>query len=471
MEGTVRILKRFISATVLISAFLLILNFVLLGVWVFKGMNGGYSPAAVVRSVAEGLHPSDNTYSLDSSPAGLLQQKHAWAMLVDSGGNVAWSYRLPDELPETYSLTDVSKFTRSYLMDYPVFVWEHDAGLVVVGYPKESLVKYQYILPPGWVSSLPLRTFSLLIGNIALALLLSLLIGSRLIRSLRPLTQGIQALAEEREVFVEPKGILANLAQSVNRASALLRQKSDALANRDEARSNWIAGISHDIRTPLSMVLGYASELEEDETIPAKQRKQAGIIRRHGEKLRSLVSDLNLVSMLEYEMQPLNTKPVRLSALARQAASEFLNNGLEESFTLELDISDETLRVNGDEKLLLRAINNLVQNSVAHNPEGCQILLQTSLNSDGKTCRIIVSDDGKGVSQSALSDLLELPYSSKRSRPVHNGHGLGLPMVARIAKAHRGQLILTSDTGKGLKAEILLPLWSSYSVDKVKEEV
>lgn len=457
MEGTIRILRRFISATMIISTFLLIFNFILLGVWVFKGMNEGHSPGAVVQSVAEGLHPSSNSYSLDSSPAKLLKQNNAWAMLIDGTGHIAWNYMLPDELPETFSLADVAKFSRNYLMDYPVFVWEHDEGLVVVGYPKESLAKYQHILPTGWVSSLPLRITSLLIGNIALALLLSLFIGSRLIRSIHPLTQGIQNLAEDKEVYVEPKGVLANLAQSVNRAASLLKQRNDSLKTRDEARSNWIAGISHDIRTPLSMVLGYASNLEENSDIPTEQRLQAGIIRQQAEKLRSLVNDLNLVSMLEYEMQPLDKKPIRLSALARQIASEFLNNGLDERFKLVVEIIDESAQVNGDERLLARAITNLVQNSINHNPDGCQIRLRTSLHEGNRTCSFVVADNGKGIYQNELPDLLEFPYSSKRKHPRQNGHGLGLPMVARIAKAHQGHLILSSDIGKGLRAEIVLP--------------
>lgn len=457
MEGAIRILRRFISATIIISLFLLILNFILLSIWVSKGMNESQSPGAVVQNVAGGLHSSSDAYSLDSPSLELLRKHHAWAMLINDMGHVAWDYMLPEELPQRYSLTDIAKFTRSYLMDYPVFVWEHDEGLVVVGYPKESLAKYQHILPISWVSSLPLKIVSLIVGNIALALLLSLFIGSRLISSIRPITLGIQSLAEDKEVYIEPKGILSNLAQNVNRASSLLQQRADSLKQRDEARSNWIAGISHDIRTPLSMVLGYASNLEESNNISVDQKQQASIIRKQAEKLRSLVSDLNLVSMLEYEMQPLNKKHIRLSVLARQIASEFLNNGLDECFMLEVEVLDESTQVNGDERLLMRAIGNLIQNSINHNPDGCLIQLQISLDTNNKTCSFIVADNGKGISQKQLSDILELPFSSKRKHPRQHGHGLGLPMVARIAKAHQGHLTLSSNVGKGLRAEIILP--------------
>ena len=471
MEGAIRIVKRFIGATMLISAFLLAFNFVLLSVWIFKGMDKGSSPASVVQTVAENLHRtsaehSSGDYMLNASATDLLEQNRAWAMLINQEGQVVWAYSLPDELPRTYGLTDVAKFTQSYLLDYPVFVWEHQDGLVVVGYPKDSLAKYHHILPARWVSSLPERIVGLLLINLGLALLLSLLIGFRLIRSIRPLTQGIQALGEDREVYVEPKGFLADLAQSVNRASTLLQQKNESLKKRDEARSNWIAGISHDIRTPLSMVLGYASDLEENANLPSESRKQAGIIRKQAENLRSLISDLNLVSMLEYEMQPLHKKPLRLSALARELATEFLNNGLDERYSIEVEIGDESIQVFGDERLLKRALTNLIQNSIEHNPEGCTITLKTALDQARQTGRFIVEDNGKGIPQHLIPELLDLPYSSQRKRSSLHGRGLGLPMVARIAKAHQGQLILSSASGKGLRAELVLPIIKQQTNNK-----
>ncbi|MGV2787557.1 sensor histidine kinase, partial [Clostridium perfringens] len=164
---------------------------------------------------------------------------------------------------------------------------------------------------------------------------------TRVVRGIRPLIHGIHALSKEEPVQVETKGIFNDLSQSINSTSVMLQEKNDALKARDVARSNWIAGISHDIRTPLSMILGYASELEEQPELSTEHKQQAAIIRRQGERLRSLVSDLNLVSMLEYEMQPLQLKSIRLSALARQVVSDFLNNGLDERYVISLHAMDE----------------------------------------------------------------------------------------------------------------------------------
>ncbi|MMZ58555.1 Alkaline phosphatase synthesis sensor protein PhoR [compost metagenome] len=198
--------------------------------------------------------------------------------------------------------------------------------------------------------------------------------------------------------------------------------------------------------------------MEENPNLPQEQQKQAAIIRQQGVKLRELVKDLNLVSMLEYEMQPLVNKPMRLAPIARQVASDFLNNGLDEKYNIQLDIEDETVTVNGDEKLLTRALTNLVQNSITHNPQGCEIRIQIpQSNIAQQLCSIIVFDNGQGISQDQLSDLMELPYSDKRKHRRSNGHGLGLPIVTRITKAHGGQLELFSDIQEGLTAIIYLP--------------
>jgi signal transduction histidine kinase len=458
MDGIFRILRRFVAAAILLSVLLLVFNFVLLGTLVFREQRQQPAPENVVREVAKGLSVIDgDRYVLAEEAAKLLERQRAWAMLIGEDGAVKWEERLPDDVPRTYGLTDVAKFSRYYLSEYPVYIWEHADGLVVVGYPKNSHGKFLFNWDADWVRSVPWRLGMLLILNAAVALMLSILMGLRLVRNIRPLVTGVHRLAREEPVRLDERGLLGDLAGSINTASAILQEKNAALKARDEARSNWIAGISHDIRTPLSMILGYASELEENPELPEEERRQAGVIRRQGEKLRSLVSDLNLVSMLEYDMQPLRRERVRLASLARQAAADMLNGGLVERHTIELEPADEDLWIVGDRKPLLRAIGNLLQNSVNHNPQGCRIVIGTFRSGDGTRIGLVVRDDGRGVPREQLAELTELPYSSKRTKPPRQGHGLGLPMVDRIVKAHGGRLLLDSPDGGGLIATMEFP--------------
>ncbi|MGG4343130.1 sensor histidine kinase [Paenibacillus lautus] len=456
MDGVIRILRRFVGSTILVSFLLLLFNLVLLGSLIFQENHKGSSPEAIVQKLANELVLQQGNYVLGHEGIQLLDTHQTWAMLMDRDGQVQWSERLPEDIPRSYDVTDVAKFSRYYLMEYPVYVWEREDGLLVLGYPKNTYGKYQIDFLVEWLRSLPVRILLLLLCNVALALLVSVLIGTRVIRGIRPLIHGIHALSKEEPVQVDTGGIFNDVSQSINSTSQMLQEKNDALKARDVARSNWIAGISHDIRTPLSMILGYASELEDQPELSAEHKQQAAIIRRQGERLRSLVSDLNLVSMLEYDMQPLQLKSIRLSALARQVVSDFLNNGLDESYDISLHVMDESLIVSGDERLLYRAITNLVQNSIRHNPEGCKIELKTG-PADGVFYSFVVSDNGKGIPKEELKGVILLPYTSGRTRPNRQGHGLGLPMVERIAKAHQGELILESDRGEGLTAVVKLP--------------
>ncbi|KZE48125.1 hypothetical protein AV540_00765 [Brevibacillus parabrevis] len=209
-----------------------------------------------------------------------------------------------------------------------------------------------------------------------------------------------------------------------------------------------------------------ASDIADSPELPAEHRRLAAIMRQQARRIRSLVSDLNLVSMLEYEMQPLGKKPLRLSAVARQAASELLNNGLDERYQLEVELGDESPQIDEDERLLLHALANVLQNSIDHNPEGCQLRIQTFFDPFNQACHVVVSGNGKGISQDELPGLLELPNASKHKRPRQNGHGFGLPMAERIAKAHGGKLSLSSEVGKGFCASMELPALSQKEKSK-----
>lgn len=455
MKSIARILTRFVTATVVISLIILVFNVVLLCVWTVNNRNDG-NPEKLTESVAQNLNAEGEQYILSYQMKIKLRDNHVWAMLLDDSGKAIWSENLPKEIPMSYTASDIAAFSRWYLNDYPVYVWKHPKGLLVLGFPKDSYWKYPVSFAMTAINSIIFWVPVIFVFNVVLAILLSLIIGFIMIRSIRPLVQGICDIADGKVVRLKEKGILRDISASVNRTSDELQSQREALEKQDKARSNWIAGVSHDIRTPLSMILGYASELEESYTLTDDQRKKAGIVRQQGVRLRELVNDLNLVSMLEYDMQPLNVKPLKPSAIIRQVVSGIINSGLGEEYTLDIDIEDESITINGDERLLNRAIYNVVNNSIRHNPNGCSITISLTVDYASKLCNIIIFDDGEGVEASALENLINLPYGSVRG--VYEGHGLGIPMVSKIIKAHGGEFKLSSDMGKGFKTSMQLPV-------------
>lgn len=206
------------------------------------------------------------------------------------------------------------------------------------------------------------------------------------------------------------------------------------------------------------MVLGYASELEDDDALTTEARRQAGMIRRQGERLKSLVEDLNLTTKLEYALQPICRETVDLVETGRQAVSEVLNSGLPEQY--EIEFSEEhpgrAARTEGDAALLRRMLDNLIRNSIVHNPQGCHISVKVGAE-DGR-CACTVTDDGVGMDAARLEALnQEADVSSTQG----GEHGLGLKLVWQIVKAHGGTVRFRQVGPHGLGICITFPAYNT----------
>ena len=242
------------------------------------------------------------------------------------------------------------------------------------------------------------------------------------------------------------QGELSEVADSVNKASLIL-------SRQNEARANWISGVSHDIRTPLSVIMGYAGRIIADNTAGSTVREKAAVIQKQSTKIKELVQDLNLVSNLEYEMQPLHREPVRLSRLLRSYLAELLNSGIPDGYTVDIEVPPdaEMAELNCDARLISRAVNNLVQNSIGHNPKGCDIKL--SIDCTDTTISLIVADNGVGLTPEKMKELKERPhYMESMDERLDLRHGLGLLLVRQITEVHNGTMTIESGPMQGYRA-------------------
>jgi len=447
-----KILSRYVLSAAGIALILLIINFSVLAAWIIQASKieqQDYGTAQLANSLTE----SHGVYTLSESAQSEIEKQYQWAMLLDDTGQVIWSKNLPGDVPLKYTAPDVASFTRWYLNDYPVHVWRHSDGLFVLGRETGSMWKHniemRFEVMENTLVSIPV----VLILNGLAAILLALLFGMRLFRSLKPLAKGIEEMAKKQPVELSTRGLLGDLAIGINKTSARLIRQEAALNQRDNARTTWIAGVSHDIRTPLSLVMGYASQLEEDPELAPDKREQAGIIRRQSERIKTLVSDLNLASKLEYDMQPLRLNSVVLATLLRDVAAEFLNDGLDNRYTVDVRIGEDAHNavITGDEELLRRAVANLIANSIRHNSNGCTIKM--TLEKGLGICSLSVSDNGAGFPQAILENLHHAQYSAGLQN-----HGLGLIIVRQIIKAHGGTTNFHNLPQGGCEVIICLPV-------------
>ena len=165
-----------------------------------------------------------------------------------------------------------------------------------------------------------------------------------------------------------------------------------------------------------------------------------------------MVNDLNLTMRLDYEMQPLRRSRLRPAALVRQAAADLLNGGLEDRYTLDLDIPPEaeTVTLLADEGLLKRALMNLMNNGVRHNPDGCAITVRLALQ--GAECVLEVDSAGGPGAPEAPPPAPPSGLNEDGSAP----HGTGLKLVEQIARAHGGRFEIIQ-SGTCFCGRIVLP--------------
>ena len=154
-------------------------------------------------------------------------------------------------------------------------------------------------------------------------------------------------------------------------------------------------------------------------------------------------------------MQPLHKEATRLSKLLRSYVADLLNTGISDSYNIEIEIAPEAENavLECDARLISRAVNNLVQNSMKHNPQGCEIRLSLAVSKNQLI--LAVTDNGTGLSAEKYQELHEKPhYLESTDERLDLRHGLGLLIVQQVAAAHNGSFKLTNVLPKGCEGAL-----------------
>ena len=449
MSSLYKIIVRSVVMTALIALLLLVLNFCFTLFWL---QDHPQDYPLHYQSISDNLCQTNNQYALTPEGMTQLQEEFSWAMLLDKQGEIIWNWQLPESLHRTYSLNDVASFSRWYLQGYPVTVWTRDDGLLVLGNEQNSYWKYLLIAPTKSMEQMPAYFRSFFLLNAITSLLLALLFGLWLYGKLKPVSVGITALSVRQPVHLSEKGLTGDLNHKLNNASAMLLHQQQKLQQRDETRTHWISGVSHDIRTPLSIVMGYASQLEEGDTLSPQQQQQAAIIRQQSERIKALISDLNLASKLEYGAHPLSLMRCSPAVLIRKTAVAFLNQHQDNRYPIQVQISAEAAatQIIADEQLLQRVLENIIGNSIRHNPNGCSIWIDACIVD--QQYQITLRDNGVGFPPKVLRNL----HTAIRLQQ-HQEHGLGLTIVRQIISAHNGIVHFSNLSQGGCLVGVQLP--------------
>ena len=204
-----KLIRRFVGILLLSFLLLLVLNFTLLIVFTLR-QTPNARPWKMAEDVAGALTQTDSgAYVLPEDLRLALKNDGAWAILINDGTRqVVWQTEdLPETVPLSYTLSDIAALTRGYIDGYPTFPGERESGLVVLGYPKDSFWKHIW---PSWdyytIANLPKTLLWVLVINVTLILLIYVTANSRLLKSVRPIVDGIQRLPTRETVHLRETG-------------------------------------------------------------------------------------------------------------------------------------------------------------------------------------------------------------------------------------------------------------------------
>ncbi len=287
-----------------------------------------------------------------------------------------------------------------------------------------------------------------LVGSGALALLaallLSLFLARQIARPLRQMESATRAIAAgelERRLPVTSQDEVGRLAASINRMAR-------DLARLEAARREFIAKVSHDLRTPLTAIKGSIVNLQD--AAPAEMQSTLETMDQQTDRLIRLVNDLLTLSRLQRGELRLQPAPTDLAAVAHSAASVVSAKAARLGVTLCLDLATQLPLVSGDAGRLEQVAVNLLDNAIKFAPAGSTVRIR--LVEDGGHLILRVLDDGRGPTNEEMARGFE-PYY----RGAGGGAGLGLSIAREIVAAHGGQIWLRARPEGGAEAGFSLP--------------
>jgi signal transduction histidine kinase len=319
--------------------------------------------------------------------------------------------------------------------------------LVIKRIPVDSNQRFDPFL---WM----LRYFLIILFVIfAFSTTMSAIIARSITRSVMLLEEKTRRIAEgELDVEIDAKGSneITSLTVSLNRMRLALKE--------DQARrSRFIMGISHDLKTPLALIKGYAEAISDGlADDPEMMKKSLAIVGGKVDQLEGMIDDLiGFVKLNTDEWRhQLRRQPV--APILRDFAKRIASDGNLLNRKIECDISvPDNIAVPIDERLFLRALENITTNAIRYTREGG--LVRISASADEKEMRISVEDDGVGIRQEDIPHIFDLFYRGSNSRR-EEGMGLGLAVVKSVADSHGWKIGVASEQGKGSAFTITIPM-------------
>lgn len=390
-----------------------------------------------------------------------LDEYRLWLQVIDETGQEVFCHNKPENYPIKYSASElISLHTSVYEQGNTIFVNSYeDSGETwsyLIGFPY-AVGKHMLYYNGENVGRLsPL--FRMGIFFILCSILLFVICyGFWLTRHLGKISKGIGGVSMRSYTSLPEKGVFGEIYGALNKMDAEICHSDKVQQDTERIRREWIANITHDLKTPLSPIKGYA-ELLMDNPVPDSETIQeyGEIILKNVNHTEKMMNDLKLTYQLDSGAVPYHPQMVRIVRFLKELVIDIVNDPAFANRSIEFESNIQECEVCLDIDLFRRAVNNLIINALTHNPPETKVTI--SIDTDPKKRILIcISDNGIGMSNKEQSELFNRYYRGTNMKEKPEGSGLGLAIAKQIITLHNGNIAVKSKRGEGTRFTIVFP--------------
>ena len=427
-----------------------------------KGLSLANWPNRFTDNFSTWLEDKNGEITVEAKGMEYLDEYNLWLQVIDEKGQEIFSYHKPDSYPMYYSASELMAFReRDYDGGYTIFTSDYESAQQTYGY----IIGFPYVIGRHMVYyngenvsrlSPILRIGIILILGAVFAFTLAY--GFWLSRHLDKVTKGIQNISQHTYVSLTGKGLFRDVYIALNEMDAEVRHSDKLQKDTERVRREWITNITHDLKTPLSPIKGYAELLTENDIAENSTIQEYGkIIWKNADYAEKLINDLKLTYQFEAGVVPLSLKEIHLVRYIKELVIDIINDPAFSARDIEFESTKDDIVVCIDDKLFRRAIGNLIINALTHNPPETSVIIHVKRNEQNKAA-IIVRDNGTGISDVEQLELFERYYRGTSTKEKPEGSGLGLAIANQIVSLHGGEIAVKSKVNEGTEFMVFIPI-------------
>jgi PAS domain S-box-containing protein len=278
------------------------------------------------------------------------------------------------------------------------------------------------------------------------------------VKAAREIVQAVLAgqLVQNRQLEMDGRVLIASARPLPGGGAVLVLHDLTELRRLEAVRRDFVANVSHELKTPLTSISGYAETLLADRPGPEVERRFLATILSNARRMQRLVDDLLDLSRIESGRWQPDLGPVDVATTAREAWAGLSERAKERGVRLEVDVAPDAATVQADDDALCQALTNLFDNALRYSAPGTAIVCRARPEGEGVT--VSVTDQGAGISREHLPRIFERFYRADPSRSrAEGGTGLGLSIVKHVVEAHGGRVSAESQLGAGTTVSCWFP--------------